>query len=204
MSLLSSLSKLLRLVSAGLLIPIILACSGFGGTPRPTLEPDSFGYCGARLTELCVVSFGRDVFNNTVVNLYVPQRRYPAFYMKIIRKSGEERYDCVWSETVETSVYCAGNAINLGEGIEIQLLAKLDDRLLANGAFTLTAFFVTTPVVEGESGTESEGSIFGGGANPTSDASQTDDATATHTPSNKQNATPTATQPPSGSYPNYP
>ncbi|NWF64287.1 MAG: hypothetical protein HXY38_08275 [Chloroflexi bacterium] len=117
-------------------------------TPEPTKVPVQFGYCGAQLNTLCVVSFGQDVFGKTVVNLYVPRQTYPPFYMKVIRVSGESVYACEANQDVITSVYCSGEALNLGDGIELQLLAELDDRLLAQGVFSLTAFRVATPVPE--------------------------------------------------------
>lgn len=121
------------------------------GTPSPTSEPDAFGYCGAELSELCVVSFGRDAFGDTIVNLYVPQKTYPPFYLNIVRRSGEGRYECVGNKSIKTSFYCTGDPINLGEGFEIQMLSEKDDRLLARGTFTLTAFLVTTQIADGTS-----------------------------------------------------
>jgi hypothetical protein len=118
-------------------------------TPEPTVEPINFGYCSAQLTSLCVVSFGRDVFGDTVINLYVPDETYPPFYLNIVRVSGEGRYECEANKRVKTSVLCTGDPINLGEGFEIQLFSEEHDDLLAYGSFTLNAFLVTTPVVEG-------------------------------------------------------
>ncbi len=170
----------------------MLACSGLSGTPSvPTLEPETFGYCGARLTDLCIVSFGRDAFGDTVVNLFVPSDQYPAFYLNIARNTGADVYECVWSKIDETSVYCTGKALNLDEGIEIQILAKLDDRLLARGAFTVNAFLVTTPQV-GEASTTKESGL-GSGISGTATPSSTDESLDEETPE------PTFT-----SYPNYP
>jgi len=146
---------ILALVGIVLMICLFLL-AGLGWTvfrpqedaPTPTMQPDAFNYCGAQLTSLCVVSFGRDAFGNTIINMHVPPRTYPNFYLKVIRVSREGRYECEVNEAVKTSIYCSGDAINLGEGFEIQLLAEQDDRVLAQGTFTLTAFLVTTPVVE--------------------------------------------------------
>jgi hypothetical protein len=177
--------------------------------PEATTEPVSFGYCGAQLAELCVVSFGRDVFGDTVINLYVPLRRYPVFYLNVIRRSGESRYECTWNKDDKSSVYCVGDAMNLGEGFEIQMYAKEDDRLLAQGSFILVAFSVTTPVVAGDDTavvttptdstfTESATSTVGTKKNATSTVTSTDES-ATNTDST---STPTSTQ--SLSYPSYP
>ena len=151
--------KLLILALAGISIFIcLILLAGLGwtafrsqtDTPAPTVQPDVFNYCGAQLTSLCVVSFGRDVFGSTIINLYVPEDEYTPFYLNVIRASGEGRYDCVTNKIVRTSVYCTGGAINLGEGFEVQMIAGRDNHLLAQGTFTLTAFLVATPVMAGD------------------------------------------------------
>lgn len=201
--------KWLILVLVGIIVAIcIFLLAGLGWTvfrPQadtlvPTVQPDAFQYCGARLTSLCVVSFGRDAFGDTVINLYVPQKTYPNFYLKVIRASGESKYACEINKAVKTSVYCSGDALNLGEGFEIQLLAEIDDRLLAQGTFTLTAFLVGTPPV---GGAIAEPKI-------TLPSATTDSVeTLTSSPSvfeiEPSTVTATATfTPDSSSYPNYP
>lgn len=191
-------SKISRVLFAGIFLAIVLACSVLGETPAPTLEPESFGYCGVHLSRLCVVSFGRDAFGGTVVNLFVPRMKYPAFYLSIIRKAGADVYECTWSKVDETSVYCAGKALNLDEGVEIQLLAKLDNRLLARGTLTVNAFLVTTPNVEPAATEDSGlGSAESGSETNTPESFQSDSATATQEPNGK-------TPSPTPSYPNYP
>ncbi len=201
--------KWLILALAGIVLMICLfLLAGLGWTvfrpqeemPAPTVQPDVFQYCGARLTSLCVVSFGRDAFGDTVINLYVPQKTYPNFYLMVLRASGESRYACEINKAVKTSAYCSGDAINLGEGFEIQLLAELDDRLLAQGTFTLTAFLIGTPAV-GDAVSEPKGK------EPTATIDVVE--TPTSSPSvfeiNPSTATVTATATPdSSSYPNYP
>lgn len=145
--------KWLILALAGMvLILCLFLLAGLGWTafrsqaaaPTLTREPESFDYCGARLDSLCVVSFGRDAFGNTIINLYVPEDAYSSFYLNVIRVSGESRYDCVANKKITASVYCTGRAINLGEGFEIQMIAERNDSLMARGIFTLTAYLVTT------------------------------------------------------------
>ncbi|MEN9563561.1 MAG: hypothetical protein RIR73_1805 [Chloroflexota bacterium] len=119
-----------------------------------TSEPETFNYCGAQLTSLCVVSFGRDVFGSTIINLYVPEDAYAPFYLTVIRASGESRYDCLTSKKVGTSVYCTGSAINLGEGFEIQMIAERNDGLMAQGTFILTAYLVANQSTGGEESSE--------------------------------------------------
>ncbi len=176
-------------------------------TPTSTTEPDVFNYCGAQLTSLCVLSFGRDAFGQTVINLYVPPRTYPSFYLKLLRATGESEYVCTANKTVKTSVYCVGDALNLGEGLVMQLLAEKDDRLLAQGAFTLKAFLVPSVVVDEESGSASPApastSRPTSTSTPESTATPFDFTEGTFVPTSdsESTVTPTAT---SGSYPNYP
>jgi len=197
--------KWLILALAGIVLVVCLfLLAGLGwtvfrpqaDTTAPTVQPDAFNYCGAQLTSLCVVSFGRDAFGDTIINLYVPQKTYPTFYLKVDRVSGESRYECELNKAVKTSIYCSGDAINLGEGFEIRLLSERDDRLLAQGTFTLTAFLVSTPAVGGAVSEPRS-----------SEPTATIEVFETPTPSvfeiNPSTATATST-PTSPSYPNYP
>lgn len=192
----------------GMMCLAVLAGSGwavsrFTRTPTPTVAPVSFGYCGESLTGLCVVSFGRDAFGNGIVNLYAPPKRFSEFYLNVVRRSGEERFDCVWYEEVETSVYCFGAPLLLGEGLEIQIRDSTDDSLLAQGTFALTAFLVQTPPVQAApeettvtpnpDGTSTPMEAPGGRPRPSS------------TPSPRPSRTPSPSASPSASsYPSYP
>lgn len=179
---------------------------GQGAPPTATTEPDVFNYCGAQLTSLCVLSFGRDAFDQTIINLYVPPRTYPSFYLKLLRTSGESEYVCTVNKTVKTSVYCVGDALRLGEGFVMQLLAEKDDRLLAQGAFTLKAFLVPT-VVFNEDESASESPEPASTAEPESTPTAFDFFEETITPTADLNGTDTGTgtpTPTSESYPNYP
>ncbi len=178
----------------------------------PVAEPVQFEYCGADLESLCVLSFGRDGDGNTIINLFVPERKFPAFYLNVIKTAGESRFECDKNKDVRTSVYCIGSPVSLNERIEIRLLSKKEDQLLAHGRFTITAFLLSAPVSEAQptdSGTPeagiaifetpTPGTIFqggaGGGASPSTD---TGNLFPTQPP------TPSATPTDSASYPNYP
>ncbi len=119
-------------------------------TPELTAEPFTIDYCGAELTDLCVMSFSQDVFGNTMVNLFVPFREYPTFDLNIIRQSGESRFECEWEKKVPTNVHCTGTTISLGEGFELQVISVKDESLIAYGPFTLTAYLITTQTADGE------------------------------------------------------
>lgn len=208
---------LLALAGIGLLICLVLF-AGLGlsvfraqnATPTATVEPDVFNYCGAQLTSLCVLSFGRDAFGQTVINLYVPPRTYPSFYLKLLRATGESEYVCTANKMVKTSVYCVGDALNLGEGLVMKLLAEKDDRLLAQGDFTLKAFLVPSVVVDDE--TDSDSPEPASTSKPTSTSRPESTPTpfdfteGTFVPTSDSTGTGTAVTATStsGSYPNYP
>lgn len=166
-------------------------------TPTPTNVPAPFGYCGAQLTDLCVVSFGHDADGKTIINLYVPEKQFPTFYLKLQRTEGESIYTCEENKDVETSVYCAGDALNLGERFTIQILSKDSDTLLAEGKFVLTAILIAAPTLQEvtpQSGTPKPATPTK--KSPTPKASPTNTSEDT-TPETSQTSTAT-------SYPGYP
>ena len=101
-------------------------------------------YCGANPDELCILSFGRDAEENLAVSLFVPDRKFPDFYLKIKRKTGESVYECEKNKEVSTSVFCYGGMVNLQEKMEIDLYSKGDEHLLAQGNLTLNAILLST------------------------------------------------------------
>lgn len=122
-------------------------------TPRLVYQ---FGYCGAEMDELCILSFGRDAEGNTVVNLFVPERDFPDFYLIAGRVTGEYLFECSRNKDVPTSVYCVGAALNLGERVTFSMYALENDRLLASGGLILKAFLISTPGSDAPAPTETE------------------------------------------------
>lgn len=148
------------------------------------------GYCGAEPDELCVLSFGRDVDENMVVNIFSPDRKLSAFYLKIKRAAGESVYECEKDKEVPTNVYCYGDMVNLQERMEVSLFAKNDEQLIAVGNFILRAILISEP-------------SFAEGSGGVSTLEATVDETPTFIGSfNTPVATPTPTQTPDVSYPN--
>lgn len=160
-----------------------------------TVEPVlKISYCGAEPEELCVLSFGRDVDENMVVNLFVPDRKFPAFYLKIQRATRESTYECEKDKEVQSSIFCYGDMANLQERMQVSIFAKADDHLLAAGAFTLKAILVSESSSAGVANTPT--AAPGLDESPTSTEISTDVAkTATPT------LTPTLTPTPDVSYP---
>jgi len=146
----------LLLVAGGIVfIFLILAVGGVLFLNQPpselSIEPVlKISYCGAEPQDLCVLSFGGDLEGKLIVNLFVPDRNFPNFYLKIKRLAGENVYECEKNKEVPTSVYCTGESINLKERIEISLISKEDDRLMATGKFVLMALLLSSQRAGGQ------------------------------------------------------
>src|SRR5436190_22587472 len=48
-----------------------------------------FEYCGETPQELCVLSFGHDGSGDTIINFFVPDKKFQDFYL-IVKKAGQE------------------------------------------------------------------------------------------------------------------
>jgi hypothetical protein len=165
-----------------------------------TVEPVlKISYCGAEPEELCVLSFGRDVDENMVVNIFVPDSKLPAFYLKIKKAAGENVYECEKDKEVWTNVFCYGDMANLQERMELSMFSKKDDRLIAMGNFTLKAILLSEPLSAGEAdGTSTLESNVDETPTPTGTS---DILTETDTPTPTLTLTPDVSYPDS-SYPN--
>jgi hypothetical protein len=143
-----------RLVMAVLAMVIIIALSVAGfwvwrlKNNQPQIHSKSqiskFGYCSPEGSQPCVVSFGLEADGNMLVNLLVPPS-YPDFYLKALRGSEENLYDCNSAEQFPTSVYCTGREIYPGEKPQFLLVAADDDRVLAEGTFTIIGLLLASP-----------------------------------------------------------
>jgi hypothetical protein len=150
--------------------------------PEPPLR---FGYCGAELTELCVLSFGRDAHGNSIINFFAPED-FPDFYLRIQHFDRESIYVCIRNEETPTSVLCMGDVIHLNERVEIGVLSAEDYSPLAGGTFTLTAILISSQTWDLRTPTA---------RTPTP-------VSSTQSPTPQTGRTPTLT--PSVSYPSYP
>ena len=149
-------SRKLFLWGAGILALLFLIVWGIKSIiPKPTTtEPAiKLRYCGADLEELCVLSFGRDVDENLVVNLFVPDEDFPDFKLNIKTRAGESDYECKKFSEVPTSVFCYGEMISLQERMEVSLISIEDENLLAFGNLTLDAILVSGKYPDFESST---------------------------------------------------
>lgn len=109
-------------------------------TPTPPL---SIEYCRANPESICILFFSRNTGGDTVITLFVPNE-FPNFYLHITRLTGDVIYECEKNEDEETKITCIGEALNLGEQIEITMISKDGDIPFAVGKFVLTAMFISS------------------------------------------------------------
>jgi hypothetical protein len=100
-------------------------------------------YCASDQVSPCVVSFSRDQDGKMLVNI-LTDGSFPDFYLKITHSEGESIYPCQQVETFSTSLYCIGKALSLGEVFHFFLLSVDDNRLLAQGNFSIIGMALST------------------------------------------------------------
>jgi len=121
-------------------------------TPDPTHAPPlDITYCGANPEGICILSFGRDDSGDSMIHLFVSPPTFPDFYLIVNKTSGQVIYECEKNEDVETSVYCVGEAILLGEQVEITMLSIVGDIPIAFGKFAVTAILVASQNADSQS-----------------------------------------------------
>ena len=141
--------KTILFISAGVIVFVLLAVvwrivSLQKAASKVDVEPVlKIGYCGAEPEELCVLSFGRDVDENMFVSIFVPDRKFPDFNVRVKRIAGESVYECERNKEVPTNVFCYGDMVNLQEKMEVSLIATSDERLIAAGDFILKALLIS-------------------------------------------------------------
>lgn len=153
-------------------------------------EPLSgLGYCDSDPVTPCIVSFSLDRNGEMLVNILADDPLFPAFYLKVKHDGEESIYPCQEVQGFSTSVYCIGKALPLGEVFQFFILALDDNRLLAQGNFSIIGMAYSTLEVfaSAESGTPSTpravsttGSLLPRTPTPTA---ATPTPTATRTPS---------------------
>jgi hypothetical protein len=191
-------------IVAGIVVVVLLVAgtlllmSNDTGTPQAAVQgtpASSLTYCNDEATRPCVVSFGVDADGNMLVNLLMPDRFFPAFYLKALRGAREIIYDCRRVNTAPNSAYCIGEKLPPGEVLHLMLLSTRDDTLLAEGDLSIIGLaFPTVDVVTSTPITPTAGTLT---ASPT----QTRTPLRTPTPTRTAPSYPNPTSYPNPSYP---
>lgn len=171
--------------------------------PQPTSVPIlDITYCGANPQDICVYSFGRDGAGDTIITLFLP-KDLQDFYLKINKISGEALYECEKNKVIENSAYCIGEALLLGEQIEITILSIDGDIPIAYGKFAVTAILISSQNQDSSSLPAQTPSPVSATKTftltPTPNSSYPNETDNTSTPTNESDASTSST-----SYPNYP
>jgi hypothetical protein len=160
--------------------------------PQPAVQnapASSMAYCNDEGTRPCVVSFGVDVDGNMLVNLLLPDRFFPAFYLKVLRGGQEIIYDCRRVNTAPNSAYCIGEKLPPGEVLHLMLISTRDDALLAEGDLSIIGLaFPTVDVVTSTPITATAGT-------PTIQATRTQPSVRTPTPTRTPSSYPNPSYP---------
>lgn len=110
--------------------------------PAPTETPSFLGYCSS-LSSLCIVSFGYDSANNTLIILRSSHSGLSELYIVVKQDKSREIYTCQIVQFAPDIYYCLGHQIPDQTMITIEIYSKASDRLLAIG--TLRVNLKATP-----------------------------------------------------------
>jgi hypothetical protein len=103
------------------------------------------GYCGAEDIRPCIVSFGRDGAGGMLVDILIPSSAFPDFHLIINREGERYQYECANLEDIPTQVQCIGREMFPGELLEFTLVSVKDERVLAEGQFSIIGLMLSTP-----------------------------------------------------------
>lgn len=133
---------LILLIGISICIASILFFTPSSTTEEPTAEPyTTIQYCRNNPQELCLLSFGRDIYGNAVINVFIPDKEFPEFYLRIVRATDEIIYVCTQSES--STIVCKGDALNLGERVEIFVTSTESYQIIAQGTFLIKAIYIS-------------------------------------------------------------
>jgi len=136
---------LILLIGISICIVSILFFTPSSTTEEPTAKPyTTIQYCRNNPQELCLLSFGRDVYGNAVINIFTPDEKFPDFYLRIVRATGEIIYVCTQSES--STIICKGDALNLGERVEIFVTSTESYQIIAQGIFLIKAIYISPEI----------------------------------------------------------
>ena len=102
-------------------------------------------YCNPDNIKPCIVSFSQDGNGTMSVNVLVPSRSFPNFYLVINRGGEEHRYECEKVKDLPNSLTCIGREMFPGEIMQFTLIASQNETVLAEGNFAIIGLMLATP-----------------------------------------------------------
>jgi hypothetical protein len=103
------------------------------------------GYCNSQNVKPCIVSFSVDADGKMLVNLVIPSKTYPDFYLTISTGTTENRYNCQPVEDFPTNIYCIGAEMYPGTALQFTIHTIKDDAVLAEGQFAIIGLQLPNP-----------------------------------------------------------
>jgi hypothetical protein len=115
--------------------------------PVDQREPlPGIGYCSSRQIKPCVLSFNLNPEGHMVINLLV-NGSLQNFHVQIRHEDEERLYECEKSGRYSNSATCTGEAVAVGQPVELLLVSTDDGSTLAAGRFAIIGLALATPKV---------------------------------------------------------
>jgi hypothetical protein len=131
-------------------IVVVLVAKNLRGIQNKNNEATSIAadvtLCDVNGKNLCLISFGADSLNRMVIHFQLPSANYPPFYVKSTNRATVNVYTCVVENGPPTIADCTGVRTPLGEAIDIDVITTDDNKLIAHGAFMVSAIAMPTPI----------------------------------------------------------
>jgi len=125
----------------GLFLVLLSAgCSrGTASTPEVTLTPEpslfEVTYCDIDPSDMCLEGFGQEDEGKMLILFKADDRYFANIYIRTDRDQEEVLFECQQSQNFLENVYCLGDAFADGENIKLNIYAKGNDKLIAEGVF---------------------------------------------------------------------
>lgn len=81
-----------------------------------------------------------------LVDILIPSPSFPDFYLIISRGAERFQYECDTLEDLRTQVQCIGREMFPGESLQFTLISVEEERVLADGQFTIIGLLLSTTV----------------------------------------------------------
>ncbi|MGD8403761.1 MAG: hypothetical protein PVJ21_08880 [Anaerolineales bacterium] len=143
-----------RIPFLGLLLVLLFAgCSREAtSTPEATLTPEpppfKVTYCDINPSDMCLEGFGLEDEDKMLILFQANDRFFADIYIRADLDQEEIVFECQQSQNFPENVYCLGDAFDEGDNIKLNIHAKNNDRLIAEGVFIVQYGNLPEPDVE--------------------------------------------------------
>jgi len=117
-------------------------------TTTPAPPPFEVTYCDIDPSDMCLEGFGLEDEDKMLILFKADDRFFANIYIRAERDQDEIVFECQQSQNFLENVYCLGDAFTEGENIKLNIYAKSNDRLIAEGIFIVQYGHLPEPDVE--------------------------------------------------------